>query len=208
MSRLRKAFSWRYRRFVQRQGHVVMTVVCAAVVAGSAAWTQQAGFRRVDPSPTPDAASAADLWQQSLQNAATPSPAPTGDPALWQRPMKQTAVTGAYEPEKLVPSGIPGLWRVHDAVDLAADPGEPVLAMRDGTVTAVTDTAITIAHDGGWVSEYEGLATTGDMREGQSVRAGDVVGIAGGSAHGLEDSVHLRVTCQGEPADPLGLFLE
>lgn len=208
LTRFRKAFSWRYRRFVQRQGHVVMTVACAAVIAGSAAWTQQAGFRQMGAhaEPTPDAASAADLWQQSLQNAATPSPAPTEAPALWRRPVAQVSVLTDYDPEKLVPSGIAGLWRVHDAVDLASAPGEPVMAIRDGTVTEVTDTAITIAHEDGWISKYEGLATTGDMEAGQAVRAGDVVGIAGGTAHGAKDSVHLRVTHHGESADPLALL--
>ena len=208
MSRLGKAISWRYRRFVQRQGYVVMTIVCAAVIAGSAAWTQQAGFRRLgaDAGPTHDAASAAELWQQSLQSAATPSPAPTRAPALWQSPLRQLAVLTACDPERLVPSGIAGLWRVHDAVDLAADPGDVVAAIRDGTVTAVTDTSAVIAHDGGWVSEYAGLATTGDIEAGQAVRAGDVIGIAGGSAHGQTGRVHLRVTHDGEAVDPLALF--
>ena len=206
MSRLMKALSWRYRRFVQRQGYVVMTIVCAAVIAGSAAWTQQAGFRHMDAGPTPDAASAADLWQQSLQSAATPSPAPTENPALWRSPLAKVSVLGAYEPEKLVPSGIPGLWRVHDAVDFAADPGDPVTAIRDGVAIEVTDTAITLAHEEGWISEYTGLATTGDMAAGQSVRAGDVIGVAGGSAHGQSGLLHLRVTRDGESADPLALL--
>ena len=206
MSRLMKALSWRYRRFVQRQGYVVMTIVCAAVIAGSAAWTQQAGFRHVDAGPTPYAASAADLWQQSLQSAATPSPAPTEAPALWQSPLAKIEPLTAYDPEKLAPSGLPCLWRVHDAVDFAADPGEPVTAIRDGVVAEVTYTAIILSHDEGWVSEYAGLATTGDMAVGQSVRAGDVIGVAGGSVHGQSGLLHLRVTRDGESADPLALL--
>ena len=103
-------------------------------------------------------------------------------------------------------AGIATLWRVHDAVDFAAAPGDEVTAIRDGTVTRVTDTTVVLTHDGGWVSEYEGLATTGDLQEGQSVQAGDVIGIAGGGAHGQPDSVHLRVTFHGEPADPVALL--
>lgn len=206
--RLRKAFSWRYRRFVQRQGYVVMTVLCAAVIAGSAAWTQQAGFRRAADAPTPDAASAAELWQQSLQSAATPSPAPVSSPALWQSPLRQVRAVMAYAPDRLVPSGIAGLWRVHDAVDLAAAPGEPVMAIRDGTVAEVTDDAVTLVHDEGWISQYAGLATTGDLREGQALLAGDIVGIAGGTAHGQSGCVHLRVALGDESVDPLALWEE
>ena len=206
LTRFRKAFSWRYRRFMQRQGYVMLTVVCAAVIAGSAAWTQQAGFRHVDAGPTPDAASVADLWQQSLQSAATPTPAPAAEPSLWHSPVARVSVTTPYDPLRLVPSGIATLWRVHDAVDFSSNPGDEVTAIRDGTVTRVTDTSVVITHEDGWVSEYEGLATTGDLQEGQLVRGGDVIGIAGGSAHGQPDSVHLRVTRDGEPADPIALL--
>ena len=206
LTRLRKSFSWRYRRFMQRQGYVIITVICAAVIAGSAAWTQQAGFRHMEAEPSPDAASAAELWQQSLQSAATPVPGPTAAPSLWQSPVRRVRIAMGYDPDRLVPSGIATLWRVHDAVDFSADPGDRVTAIRDGIVTQVTDTSVVITHDGGWVSEYEGLATTGDLQEGQFVEAGDVIGIAGGSAHGQSDSVHLRVTLNGEPADPVALL--
>lgn len=200
LGRIKKAFSWRYRRFVQRQGYVVMTVVCAAIIAGSAAWTQQAGFKRLSPEPHDDAASAAELWQESLQDVATPTPAPTQAPAAWQAPVATISVAQGFDAEKLVPSRIPGLWRVHDAVDLAAEPGEPVLAMRDGTVLETSETSVTIDHGDGFVAEYGEL---GDVLPavGQPVKAGNIIGYASS-----EGCLHLRVTQDGVSIDPLTLL--
>lgn len=204
--RFQQAVAWRYRRFVRRQGFVVMTVLCAAVIAGSAAWTQQGNFRRVSPTSTPDAASAADLWQQSLRDAATPSPTPADDPG-WLAPLGALTVLRAFDAEKLVPTGITGLWQVHDALDLAAAPGDPVFAMRDGTVLGIAEhvllgVCVTVDHGGGFVAEYAGLSPAEALVPGQAVRAGQTLGMADGGSHGL----HLRVTLDGMPVDPAALL--
>lgn len=210
LSRFRKAVSWRYRRFVQRQGFVVMTVICAAIIAGSAAWTQQAGFRRM-PEPTPDAASAADLWQQSLQSAATPAPSPADAQPLWQCPVGALKVEQGFDAQRLVPSGITGLWRVHDAVDLAADEGEPVAAMRDGTVLEIAEQSgmgicVVADHGDGIVAEYAGLSAAA-VQPGVRVKAGEPLGTAG-HPHGpnAPACLHLRVTRDGSPFDPMSLL--
>lgn len=211
LSRIKRALTWRYRRFVQRQGFAVMTVICAAIIAGSAAWTQQAGFRRVTPTPPPDAASAADLWQQSLQSAATPVPSPTEAPPTWLSPVGTLEVMRGFDGERLIPTGIAGLWRVHDAVDLAAEADEPVAAMRDGTVLQVTEQSglgicAVIDHADGFIAEYAGLAAT-ELRAGQRVKAGENIGTAG-HAHGTNapPCLHLRVTQEGLAVDPLPLL--
>lgn len=208
-TRLRKALSWRYRRFVRRQGFVVMTVICAAVIAGSAAWTRQAGFQRLNPSPlADDAQSAADLWQQSLQSAATETPAVTAPPA-WHSPLTEITVLQGFDAERLVPTGIPGLWRVHDAVDLAASESEAIMALRDGTVLEATAAAsgvsVVIDHGDGCVAEYAELSRT-DCQAGQEVSAGETVGYAG-EAHGQGlPCLHLRITQDAQPIDPMTLL--
>ena len=204
-TRLKRALSWRYRRFVQRQGYVVMTVICAAIIVGSAAWTQQAGFQRLSPAPTDDAASAADLWQQSLQEAATPTPAPTEAPALWHSPLAELTVLQGFHAEQLVPTSIAGLWRVHDAVDLTAQSDEPILAMRAGTVLQIVDqgvlgTSVIIDHGDGFVAEYAGLHGAANNKPAQSLQAGELVGYAG------SNGLRLRVTQAGVSIDPMTLL--
>lgn len=204
-SRFRRAFAWRYRRFIQRQGYVVVTILCAAIIAGSAAWTQQAGFTRLSPAPTEDAASAADLWQQSLREAATPTPVPTEPLVLWHAPIAEMTVLQVFDAQRLVPTGIAGLWQVHDAVDFAAPPGEAIAAMRDGTVLEVNNrglhgASVLVDHGDGFVAEYAGLSATAELQPGQRLKFGDILGHVDGSG------LRLRVTQNGEAIDPLSLL--
>lgn len=187
---------------------MVMTILCAAVIAGSAAWTRTAGFQRLTPSPTEQVQSAADLWQQSLQNAATEPPVEVETP-VWQSPLVELTLLQGFDAERLVPSGTPGLWRVHDAVDLAASPGQAVAAMRDGTVLDVTagvyGATVVIDHGDGCVAEYAGLSQS-NHQPGQQIKAGEAVGRVG-EAHGQGvPCLHLRVTRDALPVDPLPLF--
>lgn len=72
-----------YVNFIERQGFLVVLGACVAVIVGTALWSR--GQDTVTPVPTPpvnaEVAQAAQLQQESLQQAATPSPSPTASPA-------------------------------------------------------------------------------------------------------------------------------
>ena len=105
-------------------------------------------------------------------------------------------------------------WRVHGGTDFSCTEGEQVLAIMDGEVSAVyTDemwgNCVSIQHADGLVSTYCGLMKNATMKEGMSVKSGDVIGGAGGgiaceSAQPMH--IHLIVTQNGESIDPMTLF--
>src|SRR2546423_1590784 len=86
----------------------------------------------------------------------------------------------------------------HDAIDIAAPLGSPVVAVADGQVTFVghlPDGAmiVLIAHPGGFVSEYAHLDDTfvlPSVRAGQMVKAGQVIGFVG--LTGITTGPHLH----------------
>lgn len=199
----------RYRRFVQRQGYVVMTLVCAAVIAGSAAWTQRFNRSPKATSPPENAASAADLWQQRLRDAETALPSPT--PVAWHAPLAHWTVLQRFDLQALVRTGISGLWRVHDAVDLAAEIGTPVTALKDGLVLSIHENSVTVDHGDGYAAEYAGLDGIPAFQSGDSVRAGESLGTIGESPadeRHLPAHLHLRVTRNGEVINPLSLLVD
>lgn len=208
------AFRQKYRQFVERQGFALMTVVCVAVIAACAVWTRQTKPRSGLPASTDQTAAAADLWQQPLRDAATPTPAPTKAPAVWRAPLASVEPLTDYDPTRLAPSGLPGVWRAHDGVDLAAEAGQPVLAMANGTILAVETDGVcgacaTVAHDGGVTVDYMGMAELAEVSPGDAVRAGQTLGFAGGNIleeRHLPCHIHLRATRDGETLDPLSLL--
>jgi hypothetical protein len=98
----------------------------------------------------------------------------------------------------------------HRGVDFAATAGVSVRAANDGTVSFAGDVAgslhVVVAHDGGIRTSYSFL-TRVDVRVGQLVRRGQVVGAAGGVGDGHGAGVlHFGVRIGDRYVDPMVLF--
>ena len=191
-----KAFAAGYTRFVEHQGFMIILMACIGVIAGTAAWTNQAPPPLLQPTPpVGDAASVAQLQQQSLWDAATPTPAPTAAPLVFQPPLETISVLRSF-----------------DAARCAA--GDPVRAMAAGTVTAASTkglmgATVTIDHGQGITAQYAGMAMLAALREGDPVEVGQTIGFGGNGVldeTDLEPHLHLRVTRNGTAVDPLTLL--
>jgi len=210
-----KAFSTRYVRFVEGQGFMIILAVCVAVIAGTALWTNQA--EQLPPAPTSpamDATAAARQLQESLRDVATPTPAPTEAPQLWQSPLESVSVLRQFSGARLAPSGVTGLWQLHDALDLRCETGQIIRAMADGTVLSVSakglmGACVTIDHGQGVTAQYAGMELHAGLRVGDPITAGQTIGFGGNGVMDESDlppHLHLRVTKDGQAIDPLTLL--
>lgn len=204
-----------YIRFVEKQGFPIIVTLCVAVITATALWTSQREAPYVSPTPpVVDNISAAQLLQQSMKEAATPSPCPTTTPRIWCAPLNETIIITPFSNEAMVQSGISGIWSIHDAVDLKASLGEKVSAIADGVVTAAGKDQLLgvwmqIDHGSGVEALYAGMAIAGAYIPGDAVRAGDTIGFAGNAL--LDESdlgahLHLRVAQNGATIDPTVLW--
>ena len=105
-------------------------------------------------------------------------------------------------------------WRVHTGVDIAATTGTQVRALTAGVVEdTFYDEAmgytVVIRHADSLVSTYSNLQSAIPVEKGQNIDSGDVIGGVGESAaYECADKahVHLEVTKDGTPIDPVTLF--
>ncbi len=76
-----------------------------------------------------------------------------------------------------------GDWRTHNGIDIAADIGCSISACADGTVADVFSDAygngITLKHENGFITKYMCLGSIEDIKVGDSVKAGDIIGTVG-----------------------------
>lgn len=98
----------------------------------------------------------------------------------------------------------------HRGVDFAAVPGTAVRAANDGTVTFAGSVAgalhVVVSHQGGIRTSYSFLSSF-DVRVGQTVSRGQVVGRAGGTGDGHGNGVlHFGVRVGERYVDPMLLF--
>ena len=140
-------------------------------------------------------------------------------PSTWSLPVRGGVITQPFGPTTFalepprVYNGV-AYAHFHDAVDFAARLGQPVLAAAEGRVTFVghlSDGAmvVIIAHPGGLVSVYAHLDDTfarPQVRIGDSVGGGQVVGFVGLTGITTGAHLHFAVSRGGQPIDPLSLL--
>ena len=114
--------------------------------------------------------------------------------------------------------------RVHDAIDIMAAEGTPVIAAADGTVEKLFfsnggggNTIYERSADGKWMYYYAHLqAYAPGLKEGQRVKQGQVIAIVGHTGNASPDGPHLHFAInrmgagqrwwQGEPINPYPLL--
>lgn len=99
---------------------------------------------------------------------------------------------------ELVKSKTLDVWKTHDGIDVAADPGTAVKSMSAGVVTSVIrdplmGVTVTIDHGSGYEGVYCNLADETKVSAGDPVEAGTVIGEVGNTAEAeISEPPHLH----------------
>jgi murein DD-endopeptidase MepM/ murein hydrolase activator NlpD len=133
-----------------------------------------------------------------------PDPAPS-----FALPVEGEILT-EYSDGELVKNETLGEWRTHDGIDIAAAANTPVKAAADGTVTEVKEDplwgmCVTISHDGGYQTFYQGLKSRVEVSEGAAIAVGEILGYVGTTAEAelsLDPHLHFAVQKDGAWVDP------
>ncbi len=101
-------------------------------------------------------------------------------------------------------------WRTHNGLDIQAAEGDAVKTAAAGTVIEVTDdelmgTTVVIEHDEGYTTHYSSLQEDPPVAQGQTVAAGDIIGMVGSTAaaeNTMGPHLHFSVSKDGQVIDP------
>ena len=106
-------------------------------------------------------------------------------------------------------------WRVHSGLDIAAEKGEIVKSVAEGTVSDIMHdslygTTIVINQNDGLMEYYRGLNKDTAVRQGENIAAGATIGTVGEIPCESADGTHLHIEVMKEnkyldPADILGI---
>jgi len=95
----------------------------------------------------------------------------------------------------------------HPGVDIAADEGDPVVAVAEGSVMFAGlagdyGNLVIVQHAEGWSSYYSQLSEI-LVAEAQDLEQGELLGRAGSTGHSSGPHLHFELRHQGVPVDPL-----
>ncbi|HEX9943213.1 MAG TPA: M23 family metallopeptidase [Thermoanaerobaculia bacterium] len=101
---------------------------------------------------------------------------------------------------------------IHQGVDIAAAPGQPVRASADGVVVQAgviggLGQAVYVAHGFGVTTRYGHMSHI-DVRPGQRVKRGDALGRVGNTGRSTGYHLHYEVRVDGDPVNPLAYILD
>ena len=167
---------------------------------------------------TEESEPAATEEEPASESAAAPLPAPTPtvtvSAPVFVRPVAGAVIT-PFSGDELLFQPTFGDWRVHSGTDFAAEAGENVLALTDGTVQDVFEdglygSCVTLSHDADLTSTYRGL-TDVRVSAGQAVTAGETLGAVAETIDAeaaLGTHLHVEAARAGTPVDVLELLGE
>lgn len=143
-----------------------------------------------------------------------PAPVETVSAPVYVRPVSGAVIT-PFSGDELLFQPTFGDWRVHTGTDFAAEAGETVMSLTDGTVQKVVEdglygTCVTVSHDADLTSTYCGV-TDVRVAEGQAVAAGEAIGTVAETMDAeaaLGPHLHVETTRAGTPVDVLELLGE
>ena len=164
------------KHMMEKWGHYFLALLCAGVILLSALWTrtrQEEEMRN------------ARVLSDQSQRLADVTQAPSG----LVRPVPGEILDGMHETPVFYPRL--SLWYTHPGIDFAATPGEKILCMADGVITQ-TEKMIEITRENGDIFRYFGVKES-LVSTGESVRAGDEIGIAGERVHMEKDADRICV---------------
>ena len=153
---------------------------------------------------------------------AQPSEAGEASPRMTPEPEREAAylwplegeVLRGFSLEVLAYDETMGDWRTHCGIDIAGEEGAKVCCMGDGVIKAVYShdlmgTTVVVDHQDGTESLYSNLSAETSAAVGQEVERGDVLGTVGRTAlaeSALPAHLHLEMTKDGDPADPINFL--
>lgn len=161
-------------------------------------WFRSKFFNGSDPTPVREA--------RGDSMASTPDRSGSGR-LLWNNPLPSGSLVSHFGDPR------DGGARLHEGIDLAAPTGTRVRASRAGRVTVAGGghggygNLVTLEHDGGWSSRYAHLSAF-DVRVGDQVNAGAVVGRVGATGNAQGPHLHFEIhNPAGVAIDPLPLVM-
>lgn len=205
---MKNSQSEKNRKSLAEKGYYMVLLLCIAAVG----ITGYVFLSNIEPTPA----------QPTLSVPLTPKTETKNIPsAAWLDPAEPTVFL-PVDGETLTPYSATSLsrnettqdWRLHDALDVAAELGEPVAACMAGTVTAVEQDdalgwSVTLRHADGYETRYCSLAEKPPVAVGDTVSAGETIGAVGTSASseiGLPPHLHFAAYRNGVSVDPASLF--
>jgi len=208
MNKQKTKFLTRVKNFFKRNSYPMVVVGCALVLAGALVFTATLSKSKIESNTNLDVASPAPEMQDTIIEEEVQ--ASNTQPVVFLYPVKDYTLGKTYDDQKLVYNETLNEYTTHLGIDFIVGENTEVMASYDGVIESVgydtlTGTTIIIDHGDGLKTSYSSLSGEVSVKEGDSIKAGEVIGIASANAQeqALGNHVHFETIKDGELVNPM-----
>jgi len=144
--------------------------------------------------------------EQEKQNV---EPISSSDPIIFSLPFESAEISKNYADTSLLYDNTTKMWCTHQGIDFACEEGKKVVAIYDGKIEKIENTMMygTIVYLK--ISDYKGRSSNINLKEGDTVKKGAVIGTVTSFLAEKADGVHLHLelTKDGKLINPTEYFL-
>lgn len=223
----RKSIGKQMQQLIEGRGFYIVIAICAAII-GVSIWSllkppaehapDESEFDEVLSDVIPEDYKPVEPILSEEETEAEPESNDTADKMMQETASEQTPVWPVegeiqrdYSTDALQYDLTMSDWRTHDGLDISAETGTKVTAIRSGTVTKVYSddlygTCVIIDHGNGLEISYGNLEQVPTVYEGDSVSAGDIIGSVGDTAKcesAQGSHLHLSAKMNGSSVSPI-----
>lgn len=132
---------------------------------------------------------------------------------IFDLPFENATISKEYTDSKLLYDATTKMWCTHQGIDFACANNQEIKAVYDGKITKIESSMMngTIVHlkvSDNLVVVYKGLASEHNLKEGQTVKKGEILGKMTSFLAEKADGVHLHLELlkADKPTDPTEYF--
>lgn len=188
--------------FVKRNALALLicttTVLAVSVIALSAYFSLRGDYVNVPDAGIPNSPS---------------TPVTNNEPVVFVDPLDNIDIIKNYADDHLLKDETTGIWQTHQAIDFAGSENTVVKAVYSGVIEKIENsmmdgTVITLRVTDKLKVVYKSLSSEVQVTEGDTVKAGDVIGKTGTSVTEKKEGVHLHLEVleDGKLIDPNNYF--
>ena len=135
---------------------------------------------------------------------------PVDTQIVFDLPVATSTIIKEYTSSTVVFNQTLGVYTGHMGIDFSAEAGTEVVAVYGGTIESITTsylkgTTVTVDHGNGLKSIYNSIEANENLKEGQTVSKGQVIGAVSDNnrqEYKAGPHLHFEVTLNGEWVDP------
>ena len=140
---------------------------------------------------------------------------PTGSPTaiIFDLPFNNASISKEYTDSSLLYDATTKLWCTHQGLDFACAEGQEILAVYDGTISKIENsmmngTVVYLKVSNELTVVYKGLSSDLKIKEGDSIKKGQVIGKITSFLTEKADGIHLHLELlkQNKLVDPTEYF--